>query len=294
MKDNIQTILVTGANGQLSSELKNIAANYPSYHFLFTTKEELPIHDPLAIKDFFIRHPIHYCINTAGYTAVDNAEAEKEKAFLINATAAGELAAVCKQHHCGFIHISTDYIFDGTANKPYKETDPTHPIGAYGTSKLKGEELVLQNDPSAVIIRTSWLYSSFGNNFVKTVLRLMKEKESINVVNDQYGCPTYAADLAEAIMQIVVQLPVVDTPLPMIFNYANSEATNWFEFANAIKELTGSKCNINAIPTSQNPTSSKRPQYSVLDTTKIQETFHINIPNWKDSLKKCLNKLNRQ
>ena len=283
----MNTILVTGSNGQLGSELQVLAATFPAYNFLFVSRNELAIDDFDAVKKYFNTHSIQYCINCAAYTAVDKAETEKEKAFLINADAVGNLAEVCKQHNAAFIYISTDYVFDGTAIEPIKEDQPVNPIGVYGASKLKGEQLALENNPDTIIIRTSWVYSSFGNNFVKTMLRLMKEKESINVVSDQQGCPTYAADLASAIMQIVGKYSMLNTQYS-IFNYSNSGSINWFEFAVVIKELTGSKCTVNPIPTSQYPTPAKRPQYSVLDTSKIQQTFGINISEWKNSLEKCL------
>lgn len=261
-----------------------MAANYPAYNFLFVTKEELPIDDTAALIKYFETHRIDACVNCAAYTAVDKAESEKEKAFAINGEAVGTLAAICKKANALFIHISTDYVFDGTGSAPYKEDHPVHPMSVYGASKLKGEELAMQNNPAAVIIRTSWVYSSFGNNFVKTMLRLMKERESINVVNDQQGCPTYAADLASAIMDIVSGINAA----PGIYNFSNHGILTWYQFAVAIKELTGSRCTINPIPTAQYPTPAKRPAYSVLDTTKIRETFNVVIPEWKDSLVKCL------
>ncbi|MEO7487546.1 MAG: dTDP-4-dehydrorhamnose reductase, partial [Ferruginibacter sp.] len=198
-----KTILVTGANGQLGNEMKVISASFPAYNFLFVTKDELAIDDLVAVTNYFENNAIGYCVNCAAYTAVDKAEAESEKAMLVNATAVGNLAAVCKAHNAGFIHVSTDYVFDGTATIPYTEDFPVAPVNMYGATKLKGEELAQQNNAGSIIIRTSWVYSSFGNNFVKTMLRLMKEKESLNVVSDQVGCPTYAADLAAAIMQII-------------------------------------------------------------------------------------------
>jgi dTDP-4-dehydrorhamnose reductase len=284
-----QTILITGANGQVGSEFRVVAKAYPQYHFLFVTKDELSIDNAAAVKEYFDKHSIQYCVNCAAYTAVDKAETEKEKAFLINAEAVGNLAAVCKTKGAKFIHISTDYVFDGTNTAPYLESDPVKPLGVYGASKLKGEQLALENDPDTIIIRTSWVYSSFGNNFVKTMLRLMKERESIGVVNDQQGCPTYAADLANAIMQIVINYPLsIIHSTNRIFNYSNSGVINWHQFAVAIKELTNSKCIVNSIPSSQYPTPAKRPQYSVLDTTKIRKTFAITIPAWKDSLINCL------
>lgn len=286
MKNNLQTIVVTGANGQLGNELKAIAPQFGEYRFLFVTKEELAIEDIDAVKKYFSTNTPAYCINCAAYTAVDKAETEKNKAFLINAEAVGNLVTACKQHDVQLIHISTDYVFDGTAKQPYKETDDTCPINTYGKSKLKGEELALQNDPSTIIIRTSWVYSSFKSNFVKTMLRLMKEKDSINVVNDQYGSPTYAADIATAIMKIISSGK--SREMPGIYNYTNAGITNWYEFALAIKELSGSNCIVNPVTTAQYSTAAKRPLYSALDTKKIRDCFDIVIPQWKDSLEHCL------
>lgn len=282
-----KTILVTGANGQLGKELRAITAAYPDYTFLFTDKEQLSIDNIEILRSYFSAQPINYCINCAAYTAVDKAETEKESAFAINATAVGKLAAICKEFNTQLIHISTDYVFDGTGKQPYKETDAINPVSVYGQSKLQGEQLALQNNPSTIIIRTSWVFSSFGNNFVKTMLRLMKERESINVVNDQLGCPTYAADLGGAIMSIVEKKSKIISN-DRIFNYCNEGAINWYQFALAIKELSGSTCIVNPIPSSQYPVPAKRPQYSVLDTTLIKNTFGITIPEWKESLKKCL------
>jgi dTDP-4-dehydrorhamnose reductase len=282
-----QTILVTGANGQLGSELHVLSTSYPDYNFLFVTRDELAIDDIDKVRNYFTNNKIDHCINCAAYTAVDKAEAETENAFRINGDAVGNLASVCKLHNSAFIHISTDYVFDGLATEPIKEEETVNPIGVYGASKLKGEELAIKNNPDTIIIRTSWVYSSFGNNFVKTMLRLMKDKESINVVSDQQGCPTYAADLAAAIMNIIEQVST-SNPKAGIYNYSNAGKINWYEFAVAIKELTDSKCVVNPIPASQYPTPAKRPQYSVLDTFKIRQTFNITIPAWKDSLEKCL------
>lgn len=281
-----KTILVTGANGQLGNEMRVISSSYPTYNFLFVAKDDLPIDDLEAVKKYFVHHSINYCVNCAAYTAVDKAETEPEKALLINATAVGNLAEVCKQYDAQLIHISTDYVFDGTSITPYKEDHPVAPINMYGSTKLKGEELAQKSNSGAIIIRTSWVYSSFGNNFVKTMLRLMKEKEQLNVVSDQVGCPTYAADLAVAIMQIITSGKAADNP--GIYNYSNSGVVNWWQFAVAIKELSGSKCAVNPIPSSNYPTPAKRPAYSVMDTEKIQQTFPCSIPTWKDSLEKCL------
>lgn len=286
MSNKQLTILVTGANGQMGSELQALAADFAEYRFLYVTKEDLNIADASTLEKYFSEHIIDFCINCAAYTAVDKAETEPESALLINAIAVAALATVCNKNNTQLIHISTDYVFDGTATEPYKETDKTNPVSVYGRSKLQGEVFALENCPTAIIIRTAWLYSSFGNNFVKTMLRLMKEKESINVVCDQFGCPTYAADLAAAIMQIITSNQ--SKSHSGIYHYSNAGITNWYKFAVAIKELTSSNCVVNPIPTSQYPTPAKRPGYSVLDTTKIKETFGLAIPAWEDGLKRCL------
>ena len=281
-----KTILVTGANGQLGNEMRVVSAAYNAYNFLFVAKQDLPVDNIDALKKYFEDHTIDYCVNCAAYTAVDKAETEPEKALVVNATAVGNLAAICEAHHTQFIHISTDYVFDGTAAVPYTEAYPVAPVNMYGATKLKGEELAQQNNPASIIIRTSWVYSSFGNNFVKTMLRLMKEREQLNVVSDQQGCPTYAADLAGAIMQIITSNKAVEQA--GIYNYSNTGVINWYQFAEAIKELSGSKCMVHPIPSSSYPTPAKRPAYSVMDTAKIQHSFNIVIPLWKHSLQKCL------
>lgn len=286
-----KTILVTGANGQLGNEMQVISKQYPVYNFLFVTRNELPIDDIDAVKKYFAEHAIDVCVNCAAYTAVDKAESETEKANAINGTAVGNLAALCKQYNAAFIHISTDYVFDGTATSPYKAEHPVNPVNAYGASKLLGEQLAIENNPASIIIRTSWVYSSFGNNFVKTMMRLMKDRESLNVVADQQGCPTYAADLAAAIMKIIEQLPFkydASAPAATIFSYSNKGAINWHKFATAIKEISGSKCVVNPIPSSQYPTPAKRPAYSVMDISKIENTFHLSIPSWRESLERCM------
>lgn len=283
---------MTGANGQLGNEMRVISSAYTSYNFLFVTRQDLAIENPEAVKEYFAGHAIDYCVNCAAYTAVDKAESEPGQAYLINADAVGNLAATCKEYKAAFIHVSTDYVFDGTSVQPYKEDDPVSPVNLYGESKLKGELLAIENNPLTVVIRTSWVYSSFGNNFVKTMLRLTSTKESINVVCDQQGCPTYAADLAAAIMHIINQPATTSSenhlPSSNIFNYANKGVINWHQFATTIRDLSGSTCIINPIPAAQYPTPAKRPAYSVMDTSKIQETFKVIIPEWKDSLESCL------
>jgi dTDP-4-dehydrorhamnose reductase len=280
-------ILVTGSNGQLGKELKELESSYPQFEFIFLSREDLPIHHFELVRNFFKGTHPQYLINCGAYTAVDRAESEKELAFQVNAEAVGVLAAICNENNCQFIHISTDYVFDGTATTPYKEDSPTNPQGVYGTSKLEGEKQALQLNPDSVIIRTSWVYSEFGKNFVKTMLKLMCEKDELNVVNDQFGSPTYAADLAEAIMQIVPQSATHGG----IYHYSNNGIINWYDFALAIKAISGSNCKINPIPTSQYPTPAKRPAYSVLDKTKIQQTFGIELKDWKESLAVCISRL---
>jgi len=292
--NNSPVILVTGANGQLGSELRDIANSYPRYQFIFKSREELSIAEPAEVEAFFRANTINFCINCAAYTDVDKAPAEAWKVLMINGEYVGELAGICKAFNCQLIHISTDYVFDGTAQIPYTETDAPNPVNMYGNSKLLGEKNALKNDPSSIIIRTSWLYSSYGRNFVKTMIRLMKEKESLNVVNDQFGSPTYAADLAGAIMTVIGQL--IDGPWTAahglrIFHYCNAGVISWYEFATAIKEITGSECRLNAITAEAYGASVKRPAWSVLDTSLIQQTFNITIPRWRESLEKCIKKL---
>lgn len=280
-------ILVTGSNGQLGSELKEMALSYPQTDFIFLDRNQFSITDSEACKNFFELHKPQYFINCAAYTAVDKAEDEKEKAFEINGNAVGNMALLCHQYHCKFVHVSTDYVFNGNSQRPLKETDAVDPVNAYGESKLLGEQLALKNNPDAVIIRTSWVYSYYGKNFVKTMLRLMNEKESIQVVSDQMGSPTYAADLAETIIQITNSKKW----MPGIYNYSNEGIISWFEFAVEIKKLTNSSCMVHPVTTEQFTTPARRPAYSVLDKSKIEKIYQIKIKSWKDSLKTCLKKL---
>ncbi|MEO6682460.1 MAG: dTDP-4-dehydrorhamnose reductase [Ginsengibacter sp.] len=286
----IRTVLVTGATGQLANEIKELSLAYSGFKFLFTSRQELSIEDYKDVESFFQNQTIHYCINCAAYTAVDKAEGEKESAFLINAEAVGNLAKVCKSYQVKFIHISTDYVYNSEKGIPLKETDAVGPVNVYGSSKLKGEELAINHNPTALVIRTSWVYSSFGYNFVKTMLHLFAEKDQLNVVSDQVGCPTYAADLAKVIMKFIQQIES-GKDLYGIYNYSNSGITNWYEFALAIKEISNSQCTISPVSSSEFVTPARRPLYSVMDTSKLKEALQIEIPFWKESLKKCLAKL---
>lgn len=280
-------ILVTGSNGQLGSELKELAGSYSQYEFVFFSRDELSITDRESVDKVFEEHRPAYFINTAAYTAVDKAESEQELAFEINGHAIGHIAYLCNRYHTKLIHISTDYVFNGNSKSPLKETDDVDPVNAYGSSKLMGEYKAEKNDPSAIIIRTSWVYSSYGKNFVKTMIRLMKAKESISVVNDQLGSPTYAADLAAAIMQIIDS----GTWVPGIYHFSNEGVITWFDFAKEIRRLVHSGCEVHPISTEQYPTPAKRPAYSVMDTSRIRETYSINIKDWKKSLELCIHKM---
>ena len=279
-----KNILVTGANGQLGREFQQNKNNFSNYHFVFTTKDALSITDENAVKSFFKNNKIDICINCAAYTAVDKAETERELATAVNSTAVGYLAKACKKNNAEFIHISTDYVFDGNGTNPYKENDQTNPVNFYGESKLKGELNAIQENDQSIIIRTAWVYSSYGNNFVKTMMRLMGERESLGVVNDQFGCPTYAADLAHAIMQVITSNKFVAG----IYHYSNKGKISWYDFAKEIAAQINTSCTVNGITTSQFPTPADRPSYSLLDTAKISSTYNIAIPEWKDSLQKCL------
>ncbi|RYF88050.1 MAG: dTDP-4-dehydrorhamnose reductase [Chitinophagaceae bacterium] len=280
----IKNVLVTGANGQLGNEFKIIGGQFPAYRFFFAGKEDLAIEDEQNVANFFAANDIDCCINCAAYTAVDKAEAEQEQALAINATAVGNLAAVCKKTNALFIHFSTDYVFNGKASLPYKETDATDPVNFYGHTKLRGEEAAMQQNEHSIVIRTSWVYSRFGKNFVKTMLRLMNEKESIGVVADQYGCPTYAADLAGAVMHIISHGKFT----PGIYHYCNEGVISWHEFASAIQSISRSSCRVNAINTAAYPTPAARPHYSALDTSKIKQSFAVQVKPWKQSLQQCI------
>ena len=283
----MKNILVTGAKGQLGQALQSIAAQYPEFNLLYTDREELDITDEAAVDAFFGSTPVHAVVNCAAYTAVDKAEQDEEAAFRLNFQAPLILAEAAVKHNSGFIHISTDYVFDGRASRPYTENDETAPQSIYGSSKLRGEATVLSIHPQAIVLRTSWLYSRYGVNFALRMQQLMREKESLNVVFDQTGTPTYAPDLAGAIFAIL-QRPGEENG--GVYHYSNEGVASWYDFAIAIKALTGASCVINPVTSDQYPTPAERPAYSVLNKGKIKSTFGITIPYWKDSLAVCLAK----
>jgi dTDP-4-dehydrorhamnose reductase len=283
-------VAITGSNGQLGKEFARIAPLHPEIEFNFLTREIFPLDDPGKMESWLNGHPMDFFIHCAAYTAVDKAESEKEKAFQANAMAPGIIARELAKKNTKLILISTDYVFDGTSSKPLPEDAPAKPVNYYGESKLEGEKRALENNPATLVIRTSWLYSTDGNNFVKTMIRLMKDRESIQVVNDQTGSPTYAADLAKGIMQILQSGHFS----PGIYHYSNEGETNWFEFAVEIKKLMGSSCRVLPIPSSGYPTPAKRPSYSLMDKTKIRKEYGLSIPDWRVSLAACIDKIKNQ
>ena len=287
MADVKKKIIVTGSSGQLGSELKELSRNDQRFDFLFLSRDQLEITNESSVKNILEAHRPQFLINCAAYTAVDKAETEKQLADEINGTAVGNLAKHCGALQIKFLHLSTDYVYNGEGRNPLKETDLVDPINYYGRSKLMGERLAFRNNPQTIIIRTSWVYSYYGHNFVKTMIRLMKEREFINVVNDQYGSPTYALDLAEAILEIIGSGRWTSG----IYNFSNEGIISWFDFAIEIKRQLGFSCKINPISTSEFPTAAKRPAWSVLDNSKIQQTYGIKLKPWHESLQRCIERL---
>jgi dTDP-4-dehydrorhamnose reductase len=284
-------ILVTGANGQLGSEIQKISAGSREFQYVFTDYDELDITDIYSVKNIFNEQKPDFLINCAAYTAVDKAESDYDKAMNINANTVANLVEACKICNTIFFHISTDYVFDGKKPSPYSEDDDTNPVSAYGKTKLCGEQKVLKYSKS-IIIRTSWLYSTFGNNFVKTMLRLSSECEKIKVVADQIGSPTYAEDLANAILTIIGEIAENPEMLKSgIYHYSNDGHCSWYDFATEIMKLANKKCLIESIFTTEYPTAAQRPQYSLLSKEKIKTVYDIDVPHWKTSLERCINQL---
>ena len=285
---NIYNVLVTGSNGQLGSEIKELSSNY-NYNFFFTTRDDIDITSKESIKEFCQTNSINVIINCAAYTAVDKAESDIENADLVNRKAVKKLSIIAKELGIKLIHISTDYVFDGKNFKPYVEEFQTNPQSVYGKTKLDGENEIRDINPlNSIIIRTSWVYSYYGNNFVKTMLRLGKEKEELGVIFDQVGTPTYAAHLAKTILDIV---PQIENSKVEIYNYSNEGVLSWYDFAKEIMKMAKLNCKINPIETYQYPTPAKRPHFSLLNKSKIKQKFNIEIPYWKDGLDDCLKRL---
>ncbi len=284
-------VVVTGKNGQVGWELMQIAETTgASFDFIFTAREELDLGSPASISLFFDKYQPAYFINCAAYTAVDKAETEQQAAYTMNADAVGMIAMRCSKINCTLIHISTDYVFDGKGNAPYQTDTATKPINYYGFTKWMGEKLALENNKRTIIIRTSWIYSAHGNNFVKTMLRLMKERTEVKVVNDQIGSPTYAGDLADAIMSIIQALEKGNIHYG-IYHFSNTGNLSWFDFAMAIKYISKATCTILPQPSTAYPTPAKRPAYSVMDIAKIAQDFNIDLQEWKLSLQKAMPKI---
>jgi len=279
-------VLVTGANGQLGQAIHSILGNYPSIDFVFCSSSELNIIDKNNCETIFEKYKPQFCINAAAYTAVDKAESETEKAYAINVTGAQNLAAVCKLNNTTLLHVSTDFVFDGLATQPYSEEAIPNPTGVYGVTKLQGEQVIQSTWEKHFIIRTSWVYSQFANNFMKTMLRLASERDSLSVVSDQIGTPTNAVDLAETLVKIIksCHAELVSASNYGIYNFSNEGQCSWYDFAKEIFKVNNISINLQAIPTSAYPTPAKRPVYSVLDKSKIKKEFGIEVKDWEVSL----------
>ncbi|HSM47891.1 MAG TPA: dTDP-4-dehydrorhamnose reductase [Draconibacterium sp.] len=285
-------ILVTGAYGQLGNEINILTAKYPGWQFLFTDVDSLDIASESEVEIWFKNNEPDFVINCAAYTAVDKAESDTETAEKVNELAPKLIGKYSKKSGAKLIHISTDYVFDGESFNPYSEEAKVNPKSVYGETKLRGEKNCFEENPDTVIIRTSWLYSAFGNNFVKTMLRLGKDRGQLNVVFDQVGTPTYAADLAIAILEIIaISAKNPGKFVPGIYHYSNEGVASWYDFAKAVFEISGVYCNVNPVLSDQFPTAAKRPNYSVLNKSKIKNVFGITVPYWRDSLKICVERL---
>lgn len=281
-------VLVTGGNGQLALCIKEVSANLAEYNFIFLDYEDLDITNKDEVDVFFNTNTISYCINCAAFTNVDKSESEKEISKKVNEDGALFLAKACATYNVKLIHISTDFVFDGKQSFPYKEGDILNPLGVYGQTKLNGELAVIESIKTYFIIRTSWLYSEYGNNFLKTMLLLGKERDELSVVYDQVGSPTYAKDLAEVIIKIIAN----NNENYGVYHYSNEGVASWYDFAKAIFEESNTKADVLPIKSEAYPLPAKRPTYSVFDKEKIKNTFNISIPYWRDSLKKCLENFN--
>jgi dTDP-4-dehydrorhamnose reductase len=287
-------ILITGSNGQLGSEIRELSASYKAVNFIFKDLPDLDICNFDEFQNFIIKNNITAVINCAAYTAVDKAEEDEVLAKKVNAEGVYNIVKALQKVNGKLVHVSTDYVFNGDHFLPYKESNPVSPIGVYGETKREGELAVINSTLEAIVIRTSWLYSSFGNNFVKTMLRLGAEKEQLGVIFDQVGTPTYARDLAKTCLEILCKDSSVDiSENGSLYHYSNEGVASWYDFAISIMELGGKNCKVNPIQTKDYPTLAKRPQYSVLNKSKIKTDFKIEIPYWRDSLKECIEKIKK-
>ena len=286
----MKTVLVTGANGQLGNSIRLLAENHPGYNFLFTDVDTLDITNPASVRGMIKDNQVDFVLNCAAYTAVEKAEEDEALCRRINAFAVGVLGKAAHEAGAKMIHVSTDYVFSGTSYRPYVETDVTCPVSAYGRTKLAGEEILQEVCPDAVIIRTAWLYSEFGSNFVKTVLRLGKERDQLGFVFDQIGTPTYAGDLAAAILAVVTA-DERNAFVPGIYHFSNEGVCSWYDFTVKILQIAGIDCHVLPIETKDYPTKAVRPPYSVLNKKKIKTTYGITIPHWEESLRLCMEKL---
>ena len=285
-------ILITGANGQLGWELGQLAAAYPAFEFVLVDRSQLDLSFPETFEKIIQTIAPDCIVNTAAYTAVDKSETEKELSYTVNATAVQALASICKNLAIPFITYSTDYVFDGEATAPYETTTKVDPVNYYGSTKAAGETMAMEANENTIIIRTSWVFSSHGNNFVKTMMRLMKERAQLNIVADQKGRPTYAKDLAIATMKMIEAMNAGKS-IKGVYHYANQGETTWYDFAAKIKAIAGLSCDLQPIETKDFPTPAKRPAYSVLDTSRIEEDLAIDIRHWEDALKDCMNHLSK-
>jgi dTDP-4-dehydrorhamnose reductase len=282
-------IVVTGAQGQLGQEFQRLASAHDWAEYIFLSQEDLDIANAEAVEKYAANHPFNYCINCAAYTAVDKAEEDKAAAFAGNVTGPANLARACRENGAQLVHISTDYVFDGTQSSPYSEADSPNPLGVYGRTKLQGEQAVIEIDPSVIVIRTSWLYSTYGRNFFNTITNAARTKEELSIVADQVGTPTYAADLAEAVSSIIQYLGMSHGGVyGGMYHYSNEGVASWYDFGQAIVEMQGLPCRVRSIESKDYPTPTARPSYSVLNKAKIKQTFGLTIPYWRQSLSRAV------
>ena len=278
------TILITGSHGQLGNEMQQAAARFPAFRFIYTDVEDLDICDKAALNAFVKANAVNVIVNCAAYTAVDKAEDDVELCYKINAEAVRNIGEVAHQNGLKVVHVSTDYVFDGTNYMPYSEDQDVSPNTVYGKSKLAGEQALMETCEQAVILRTAWLYSSFGNNFVKTMIKLGTERDSLNVIFDQIGTPTYAADLADTILKILSH----ETFTPGMYHFSDEGVCSWYDFTKTIHRIAGITCDVRPIETKDYPARTPRPHYSVLNKAKIKATYGITIPHWEESLERCM------